>query len=165
LLTGHAWRLTWLATIIPACLLTLAFVYAASRNLDAIGDGHRRYTPGQSVGWLLIPLVNLYMAHQVLTSLWRESQPRPRYARRSVDFSVIPVNVWFGLMLGAVFVGNLLADMRLGGAAASTVLSALRMAQGIAYIVVVMGIAARQREQWRDLEQRRAVPEPKADLR
>jgi len=38
---------------------------------------------------MFVPLLNVHMAHQVLTSLWRESQPRPREAlRRAGDFSV-----------------------------------------------------------------------------
>ena len=64
LLSDLAARQAWIATLVCAVVLTLVFVHRAACNVEVIGDGHPRFTPGQSVGWLCVPLVNIYMAHQ-----------------------------------------------------------------------------------------------------
>ena len=157
---GLAQRQAWMATFVVAVALSLSFVYRAARNLEVIGDGHARYTPGQSVGWFFVPLLNIYCGHQVLTALWRDSQPVPRRATsKAADFSVLAVNVWLGFWVAATAAPFALAGLRVG----MWVAVALTMGQGVAFIVVVLGIAARQREQWLDLERRRAVPPPTAN--
>jgi Domain of unknown function (DUF4328) len=164
LLDGVAARRAWLASIFVAITLTLVFVHRAARNLNTIGEVHPRFTPGQAVGWLLVPLANIYMGHQVLTALWRDSQPRPREVRRSgADFSVLAVNIWFGVGLAGLLLKNLLQDLALQASFRRPLIGGLLIAQGVAFIVVVLGIADRQREQWIDLERRRAVPRPTAD--
>ncbi len=163
LLTDLAARQAWAGTLLGAVVLMLVFVYRAARTLEVIGDSHPRFTPGQSVGWLLVPLVNIYMAHQILTSLWRDSQPTSGVVRsRGVDFSVAAVNVWLALVLVRLLVPAVLSDLVLVPHAA-TLHTALWGAQGMAFLVVVFGIVGRQAEQWVDLEQRRAVPKPSGD--
>jgi hypothetical protein len=108
----------------------------------------------------MLPIVNLFMVHQVLTALWRDSQPggarRPR-----VDFSVLAVNSWWFLLAARFVMGWVLEDRYLGQYVFFT--QAFYVAAGVAFIVVVLGIAARQREQWVDLERRRNVPLPTAN--
>lgn len=70
------------------------------------------------------------------------------------------VNVWLGLTIAVFACGR---DLHRAGALGPTVARAIDMAQGVAFIVVVLGIAARQREQWLDLERRRAMPQPTAN--
>src|SRR5262249_42083359 len=68
------------------------FAYFAACNLRALGEEQPRFTPAQACQWVLVPIVNLYMMHQVMTALWRESQPRPGELRRTrADFSVLAV--------------------------------------------------------------------------
>ncbi|HXU74236.1 MAG TPA: hypothetical protein VN947_33300 [Polyangia bacterium] len=50
-------------------------------------------------------------------------------------------------------------------AATPSLLNALRLVQGVAFIAVVQRIALRQREQHLDLTRRRAVPQPSSTLR
>ncbi len=161
-LVGRAVREAWTLSLIVAVLLTLVFVHRAARNLEAIGDGHARFTPGQSVGWLLIPLVNIWMAHQVLTALWRDSQPVPGRVRHgNGDFSVLAANTWLAIVPLRLMANGFAAELGLARIG-PTVVVALWLGQGIAFIVLVLGIAARQREQWLDLERRHAVPQPSA---
>jgi hypothetical protein len=160
LLDGFAARQAGLATFFVAVLLTLVFVYYAACNVPVIGDPHPRYTPGQSVGWFFVPVLNIYCGHQVLTALWRDSQPQSRVIRsRGTDFSVPAINIWLALTCAGIVLPIFLHM----GSARATVIRGLHIAQGVAFIVVVLGIAARQREQWLDLERRRAVPQPTAD--
>ena len=112
LLSDLAARQAWVGTLACAVVLTLVFVHRAARNLEVIGDSHPRFTPGQSVGWLCVPLVNIYMAHQVFTALWRDSQPRPGAARsRGADFSVAAVNGWLALVLVRLVVSAVSPDV------------------------------------------------------
>jgi uncharacterized protein DUF4328 len=167
---GHAAKLAgWVETAAIS-----VFAYLAARNLEALGESEPRFTPAQCAWWSLLPVVNIYMLHQVLTALWRESQPRAgETRRRGRDFSARTVNVWWALFLGAIgliFVKVALQRgdgelARLSAQWGMTVIRGFAIAGRVAFMVVIAGIAARQREQWRDLEQRRAVPEPKAALR
>jgi hypothetical protein len=155
-------------------LATGVFVYLAARNVEPLGESEPRFTPAQCWWWTVLPIVNIYMMHQVLTALWRESQPRPgETRRRGADFSVPAVNLWWALLLSPIaFLLVTLALRHCGDELAQwsaewkmTVIRGLAAVARVAFMVVIVKIAARQREQWRDLEQRRAVPEPKAALR
>ena len=137
--------------------MALAFVALAARNLKFLGDPEAHRGPWLSVLWLVMPLLNLAMCHQVLAGLWRDSQSESRRpVSADSDWSVMPVNVWWGLVLG--FVGVRLFGGRFG--VAPWVGQALYSGAGLAFIVVVLGIAVRQREQWLDLERRRALELP-----
>jgi hypothetical protein len=149
----YAFRVFWLAF-----LSTLCFAYLAARKLPELGAARPRFSPGVSMGWFLCPIGNLFMPHQVLSALWRESQPQPSLdVRRGWDFSVRLVTAWWALCASIMVVGTLRVDLHVVRS-----LELLRVASGACFIAVVLGIARRQREQWLDLERRRAVPRPLA---
>jgi hypothetical protein len=146
--------------------------FAAARNLPALGTTEPRYTPAAAAGLLLIPVANIYFMHQIATALWLESQPRQELPRRrGINLSARAVNIcWLVPLVGFVFLCARPALSRalggpdwLGLGWGLTLTWGVAAACRVAFVVVVLGIAARQREQWLDLERRRSVPQPNAD--
>lgn len=72
------------------------------------------------------------------------------------------MNAWLALVLVRLVAPTVVPDVVLVPHLA-TLYSALWSAQGMAFLFVVFGIVTRQAEQWLDLEQRRAAPQPSAD--
>jgi Domain of unknown function (DUF4328) len=147
-----------------AMAMTFVWVSAAVRNLPALGS-QPRFSPAMSVLWFFVPLANAVMPHQVMTALWRQSQPgSDEPPPTGLDSSVSPINWWWSL-----FVVGILLTIGLGkavtdaDAVVALVGNGMRFVIGLCFIAVVRGIQRRQDEQWLDLERRRAVPPPSAD--
>jgi hypothetical protein len=156
----------WTPLLLVALALTSAFVWLAARNVRVLGAAQQRFTPGNAAAWIVLPFANVVMAHQVLTALWRESQPALK-VKLGVDFSAWLVNVWWLLLAGSVAVPQLAEDFATAPGTAS-LMRALQRAMwtgaGVCMIAIVRGIARRQREQWMDIVRRGATPEPTASL-
>src|SRR5438093_12382214 len=60
---------------IPGAFGFLTWLQRAYRNLPALHATELRYTPGWAVGSWFIPLVNLFAPHQVVSELWKASDP------------------------------------------------------------------------------------------
>jgi hypothetical protein len=154
--------------LLVALALTVAFIHVGTRNLHDLGPGRPRFAGGAATWWLFVPLANVVMVHQVLTALWRESQPRPPL-RLTVGFerSVALVNVWWALLLATAIASAVGPGLAHGHGALAHIATqwtetALRLAAGGCFIAIVRGVVRRQRQQWADLEQRRSAPAPTA---
>lgn len=64
-----------LFTFLTLVYLVASFVYRASRNLRPLKTEGQRFTPGWAVGWILIPVANLWQPMQVFSEVWRGSDP------------------------------------------------------------------------------------------
>jgi hypothetical protein len=58
-----------------ATIVMLFWIYAAHRNLPALGTAHPEFTPGWAVGWWFIPIMNLFKPCQAMLELARGSDP------------------------------------------------------------------------------------------
>lgn len=65
-----------LLTFIVLLFLLGGFVHRASRNLRPLKSEGQTFTPNWSVGWMFIPIVNLWQPMQVFGELWRGSDPK-----------------------------------------------------------------------------------------
>ena len=156
---------------LAATVVFMTWVYRAIANLPALGSMSCRFTPSGAVWSFFIPFVNLVRGHQVMATIWQESQPAAVnengfYLPRKATL----VNWWWGLYLLAGAVGIATSnshpftaeDVRSLGETA-TVLNGVRIVDGILFLLMVRGAQARQDEMWLDLERRRNVPQPSAD--
>jgi hypothetical protein len=87
----------------------LVWIYAVHRNLPALGAGRLEFTPGWSVGWFFIPIMNLFKPCQALIEIWTESDPQ-RLARPGLvagePKSAAVVGWWWGLRICAGIAGQ-----------------------------------------------------------
>ena len=62
-------------TFITSAFMTLAWCFCANENLHALSpdDSKIRYTPGRTVLWWFIPLLNLWMPYNIMAELWSGS--------------------------------------------------------------------------------------------
>jgi hypothetical protein len=60
---------------VAALIALLFWVYAAHANLPALGNAHLDFTSGWAVGWFFVPIANLFKPHQIVSEIWRGSDP------------------------------------------------------------------------------------------
>lgn len=155
--------------LIAACVVFLTWVHRAVANLGALNQVSCRFSPSSAVWAFFIPFVNLVRGHQVMATIWTDSQPLDAdgYA---VHRPTTLVNWWWGLYLFSNVVAWLVPSHPHGidgiksTAEASAFFLATRMVAGVLFLMLIRASQRRQDEQWLDLERRRAVPQPSADF-
>lgn len=63
-----------LALILVTVVAWLVWQYRAYANLRLVGSRETEYTPGWSVGYWFIPILNLFRPYQITAELWRRSE-------------------------------------------------------------------------------------------
>lgn len=156
---------------VASTVVFMTWVYRAIANLPALGSMSCRFTPSGAVWSFFIPFVNLVRGHQVMATIWQESQP-PAFNEHGfyLPRKTTIVNWWWGLYLFAGVVGIVTSSSHPFGVeelrtlgSTQTVLNVVRIVDGLLFLFMIRGAQARQDEQWQDLERRRNVPQPKAD--
>ncbi|HEX8954535.1 MAG TPA: DUF4328 domain-containing protein [Polyangia bacterium] len=155
---------------LAATVVFLTWVHRAIANLPALGSMSCRFSPSGAVWSYFIPFVNLVRGHQVMATIWQESQPpavneHGFYLPRSATI----VHWWWGLYLFNGLAGVFTAMSRPFGvddlrsfASTQVFLQLPHLAAGILFLLMIRRAQARQDEQWQDLERRRNVPQPSA---
>jgi hypothetical protein len=69
-LIGLAEIIVFLATVVA----WLIWQHRAYANLRLVGSRETEYTPGWSVGYWFIPILNLFRPYQITAELWRRSE-------------------------------------------------------------------------------------------
>lgn len=154
---------------LAALIVFMTWVYRAIANLPALGSMTCRFTPSGAVWSFFIPFVNLVRGHQVMATIWTESQPAAMN-----DFGYhLPrktaiVNWWWALWLiyrvGERFVdvGTVNVSSLRTAAVAQLVLLGFCGVAGVLFLLMVRGAQSRQDAMWEDLERKRSVPQPTA---
>src|SRR4051812_25242977 len=153
-----------------ATVVFLTWVYRSIANLPALGSMSCIFTPSGAVWSYFIPFVNLVRGHQVMATIWTESQPpavneNGFYLPRKATI----VHAWWALYLFSGVAGWIFSnshpnvDSLRSLGSAQVVLHFVRMATALLFLLMIRGAQARQDEQWQDLERRRSVPQPTAD--
>lgn len=148
------------AVLIATAIAFLMWLYRVRRNLTALGVKGLRFTPGWSVGWWFVPIMNVFRPFQIVNEAWQASDPgaagddwpSARYAPL--------IGGWWVLFVISGFVGNFAARMFLRGDTASELIAAswvyvgsegLAIPAAILAILLVRGINRRQEEKHRHL--------------
>lgn len=95
-----------IAAYVLTAVAFLVWVYRTNRNTGALGLGELRFTPGWSVGWWFVPVMNLFRPYQIVSELWERNAA-------AVPASPQPaLGLWWGFHLAGALLGNL--SLRLG---------------------------------------------------
>jgi hypothetical protein len=65
------------ALFLAGFITFLVWINRANKNARALGAGWMRFTPGWSIGWFFVPIMNLFRPYQVVQEIWRVSDPDP----------------------------------------------------------------------------------------
>ena len=71
LIVGLAQMIIFIATAI----LFSMWLYRVSYNLSPLGIRSRKHTPGWTVAYFYIPIINLYRPYQAIKEIWQASNP------------------------------------------------------------------------------------------
>jgi hypothetical protein len=156
--------------LIAACIVFLTWVHRAIANLPALHSRSCRFSPSSAVWSFFIPFVNLVRGHQIMATIWTDSQP----AVVSEHGYALPprttlVSWWWGLYLFSGFASLFVPSHPVGIAGIKTTATAtvfflaVRLVAGVLFVLMIRAAQRRQDEQWLDLERRRQVPVPTAD--
>ena len=163
-----------LLLFVAATVVFLTWVYRSIANLPALGSISCLFAPAEAVGCWFIPFFNLVRGHQVMTTIWRESQSPATYEG---GFQLLPkatiVHWWWGLYLltGVASLSINFTSLSINShpesilalrsmSSTQVVLHLPRMVTALLFLFMIRGSQTRQDEQWQDVERRRSVPQP-----
>ncbi len=100
-----------LLALLATVVTWLVWQYRAYANLRLVGTRETEYTPGWSVGYWFIPLINLFRPYQITAELWSHSEIGN--ARDPIGGLSGPalVGVWWGSWLITNFFARLYSTM------------------------------------------------------
>jgi hypothetical protein len=91
-----------LGIALPAAVLFFVWVYRTNRTARALGAQGMTYSPGWSVVWFFIPLMNLFIPYDVMRELWKASRSKPGEDWRQVAISPLLGTWWAACVAGSV---------------------------------------------------------------
>lgn len=160
----------YMLLMIPLPVLFLYFVYRSRQCLEWLNARELEFTAAWSVGWFLIPFLNLVRPYAVMSELWRASDPdhRDPVEWRRAPVSRVVLAWWMTFITAFAVQPAVMLLLRLAGSmpieaglqmfAMALSMQALALPAGALGIVVVHSLAARQQEKYARLEILRAVP-------
>ena len=86
-----------IASVVGATIAFCSWIHRANRNLRAVTEEPIRFSPGWSVGWFFVPIMNLFRPYQVMNEIHRHSHAQQR--------SSPLLGIWWGLWLVGGYVG------------------------------------------------------------
>jgi len=95
---------------IASFVVFLMWIYRANKNLRSLRAADLRFTPGWAVGWFFIPIMNLFRPAQVVSEIWKASDPKVDMADDTSWKAVVTspiVGCWWALFLISAFVANI----------------------------------------------------------
>jgi hypothetical protein len=159
---------------IAIIVVFLIWLYRSYANLRSLGAQGLRFSPGWTVGYYFVPILNLFRPPQVMQETWRASDPvyveEDSRAWREAKGSWL-VGVWWAFWLISNFAGQ--ASFRLtlapqpgmgalkSGAVLSVIATIATLTAGTCLIFLVLGITGRQEKK---LQQRKAYQEQFDDV-
>ncbi|MEV7452319.1 DUF4328 domain-containing protein [Streptomyces nigra] len=94
---------------LPGAIVFVVWFFLMRRDLGVLAPDGFRNGRGWAIGGWLIPLVNLWMPYRVAVDMWGAAAPLPHEGRpRGTSFW--PVNLWWGLFVGATLLGRFAAS-------------------------------------------------------
>lgn len=86
------------AILLVTVVFFLIWVYRAHANVQALGFGELKFSPGWAVGWWFIPFFNLVQPARAMAELYRIAEVRNPAAGRT-HIRIRPVIAWWSLLL------------------------------------------------------------------
>lgn len=84
----------YLGALMFAVVAYCFWIHRAYRNLLALDQVRPRFSPGWAIGWYFVPVMNLFRPYQVMSEIWRTSDPvRPPH-ERAEGRAVSPLIGW-----------------------------------------------------------------------
>lgn len=113
--------IAFLIIFIITGVVFLKWIYRANLNSRGFGAKDMKFTPGWSIGYYFIPILNLYKPYQSMEEIWRVSKDPVNYKPyQSMKESLLyqtegkeenrPLLLWWSFWLGANFIAQLTSN-------------------------------------------------------
>ena len=66
-------------------ILILKWIYRANYNVRQLGATGMKFTPGWSIGWYFVPIINLWKPYQAMKEIWKTSSDPLNWKTQSVS--------------------------------------------------------------------------------
>jgi len=146
------------AYIITSILFLLWF-RRAYQNLSALGAFNLSYSPAWAVGGFFVPFLNLVRPFQVMTEVWKASDPEQPAWRQAPTSQII--GWWWFLFIGSSILSRVVAEMGSGSDISLSQLQSFSNAliidelfgavAAIPAIVLIWNISMRQEQKHKNL--------------
>ena len=128
-------------TYVVTAIAFLKLLGRFNHNAWSFGATGMRYTPGWTIVWFFVPVLNLFRPYQAVQEAWKISRPGDYWWESRPNSGL--VNLWWGLWISSNVLGQI--SMRMG---AAKEIDTLRMATlvdlGGSVLDVVLSIVAIQ---------------------
>lgn len=115
----------------------LRWIYLASRNARELGATGMQFSPGWSVGWYFVPIMNLWKPFQAMKEIWQASE-RPRDWQKGPAHGLLVA--WWTLWLLSSSASNASLRMSLRADSIGELLAANRVTQIADLLSIPMSI-------------------------
>jgi hypothetical protein len=85
-------------------ILFLMWIHRANLNIRGFGAIDLKYTPGWSVGYYFIPIMNLFKPYQAMREIWKASKNPANWKSESGSGLL---RLWWGLWLASCFLNHI----------------------------------------------------------
>jgi len=108
--------IVYITTAIPF----LMWIHRANRNARALGATGMTFTPGWSVGWYFIPILNLWKPYQAMKEIWQASANPDAWSNQQIPSLV---GNWWALWLLSNFLGQMSVRLAFHAETAQTLIT------------------------------------------
>jgi hypothetical protein len=128
-------------SLLLGTILYLCWVYRTASNAENLTSSGMTFTPGASVGWHFVPVVNLWRIPRAINEIWAASQ-------RLTGVTSTLVSVWFSCWILGNVAANIASKMTdngdpqvvMFGCLVDALARAILIASGIALILLIRQI-------------------------
>ena len=100
--------LSYLVVFVVSGILILKWLYRANYNVKQLGAKDMEFTPGWSIGYYFIPIVNLWKPFQAMKELWKTSvNPTNWQSLKSPS----TIALWWGLWIVSNLLGRIIFNL------------------------------------------------------
>ena len=100
--------LSYLVVFVVSGILILKWLYRANYNVKQLGAKDMEFTPGWSIGYYFIPIVNLWKPFQAMKDLWKTSvNPTNWQSLKSPS----TIALWWGLWIVSNLLGRIIFNL------------------------------------------------------
>ena len=99
-----------------AAVAFLMWIHRAHSNLPALGARRLQYSPGWTVGYFFIPILNLFRPYQATKEIWKGSDPEAAFSERAGLSQIgtpATLPMWWAFWIAANLAGRASARMSL----------------------------------------------------
>lgn len=107
--------LVYFVLSVSGFVVLLRWISRANRNARALGASDMRFTPGWSVGWFFVPIMNLFRPYQVVRELLNVSGRLAEQGGVRYEVS-LPIGLWWMLWILSGLVDQMSLRMTLRAA-------------------------------------------------